>query len=369
MDYAKIGKFEAIALICIGIVNHIVLNMPQNILKSCKSSALLNVLFITLLVFLLLIILTKCFKHFSSSDIIDISEYLGGKPLKVTIGTLYIIFFVFMCAIILRNFAQGLKLIYFPTAPIVVILLAFLFVVAIASKFDIKTLLKCNFILVGLMLITLIFTFCTLGTDFAYQRMFPLLGNGIVETFLTGTGNIYVFSGISLLFFLPPLLKEKGDYSKIAFISMAISSILLFLSILCLLFALPFVFEVEFLSPVYLLVRVSRVGSFLRRPESLFILIWILSLMSFISIFLLFSRTILQKLLALKGSHGMNLWFVQIVLVLALIPQNVAELAFLENNVYKPFCIGLIFLLTFFILILAYFKKKKQNHKKEEKLE
>lgn len=366
MDYAKIGKIEAIALVCIGIVNHTVLNMPKNIIESCGSSSLLNILYLIVLISLFAFILIKCFKPFSGSDIIDISEYLAGKPLKFLMGTLYIVLFLLMSGIILRSFSEGLQLVYFSTAPISIILLAFLVVVAIAGCFSNKSIINCNFIIVLLMLISLAITFCTLSPEFTYQRMFPLLGNGINETFLSGTGNIYALSGICLLFFLPPMLKEKNHYPKIAIASIAISSFLLFLSILSLLFALPFTFNVDELSPIYLLVRASQFGSFLKRPESIFILIWILSIMSFISIFTMFSRIILQKLFALKDARGMNLWFVQLLFLIALLPKNMSQTTFIENTVYKYLSIGIIFFFSFVVLLLAYRKKKKQNKQKEE---
>ena len=46
MNVEKIGKFEAICLVLIIIVNEIVLNIPNLIIYSTASSAILNVIFI-----------------------------------------------------------------------------------------------------------------------------------------------------------------------------------------------------------------------------------------------------------------------------------------------------------------------------------
>lgn len=365
MDYAKIGKIEAIALVCIGVVNHTVLNMPKNLLKATGSSSILNIIYLILMVLLLTFVLNKWSKLFGDSDIVDVSEYLGGKKFKILTGILYIIFFLIMCAIILRNFAQSIKLIYFPTASIVIILLAFVSIVAVASKFNIQSIVKSNLILVILVIASLVITFLALFPRFEYQRMFPLLGNGIDATFLSGLGNIYAFSGFCILFFLPPLLKEKKEFSKISIISMVLTSVLLLLSIISLLFALPFVFSVDELSPIYLLARASQIGSFLKRPESIFILIWILSILSFMCIFMMFSRIILQKLLKLKDHKGMNLWLVELLFLLALLPQNAAQIIRIESYFYKYFAIFLVFVFSMIVLFLAYRKKKKQLGKEE----
>lgn len=38
MNYAKIGTWEAIMLVCVGILNHLLSNLPKKILSSCRFS-------------------------------------------------------------------------------------------------------------------------------------------------------------------------------------------------------------------------------------------------------------------------------------------------------------------------------------------
>ena len=85
MTNSKLRNIEAIALILIVFINHIILNMPQVILSTCGTSSILNVVYITLITFLVGFILIKLFKPFSNYDIIDICDYLGGKTLKIVI--------------------------------------------------------------------------------------------------------------------------------------------------------------------------------------------------------------------------------------------------------------------------------------------
>ena len=68
------------------------------------------------------------------------------------------------------------------------------------------------------------------------QRIFPILGEGLVQTFVTGLGNISAFGGIVFLYFMPPLLKEPNKFRKVAITSVVISAIYLILAVSIILF-------------------------------------------------------------------------------------------------------------------------------------
>ena len=69
MNNIKLSNIEAIGLVLIIIINHIILNFSKSIISTTSSASALIILFVQLLLFL--------FKHFSGKDILDISQYLG----------------------------------------------------------------------------------------------------------------------------------------------------------------------------------------------------------------------------------------------------------------------------------------------------
>ena len=62
-----------------------ILNVSQNFLSTVGTGSIINLIIITIIALIFSIILNKLFKNFSSSDILDISEFLGGKILKFII--------------------------------------------------------------------------------------------------------------------------------------------------------------------------------------------------------------------------------------------------------------------------------------------
>ena len=363
---AKISSIEAIALVCIGILNHAILYLNQSIFKVSNSSTLLNVIYVSLLCFIFGLVISKFFQKFPGKDIIDISEFVGGKFFKYITSILYILFFLLTCSMLLRNFSEGIKITYFLRSPVYIVVLAFLLIPLLANIFGPPAIVRCNLIIVPIMFVSFILTFIGVGSGFTFQRIFPILGSGINETFFIGASNIFILSGICILFFLPPMLKDTTKFKNITLISICISGLLLIFSIASLLFALPFIFNISELSPIYLLIRSTNFGKFLQNPEAIFILIWILSFMSFLSVFTMLLIYIVRKFTKHYNPYIYSFIVMAIVFILTMIPQNLSTLNFLESTVYKYFSIFLIFIYSFIVLLIGFFKEKTPKPKEDD---
>lgn len=81
MKEFKISNKEAISLILIICISHILLSLPRNLLSNIKSSIILNLIFVGFILLIIGFIINKFLKVFPNSDILDISEYLRWKNL------------------------------------------------------------------------------------------------------------------------------------------------------------------------------------------------------------------------------------------------------------------------------------------------
>ena len=363
MTNSKLRNIEAIALILIVFINHIILNMPQVILSTCGTSSILNVVYITLITFLVGFILIKLFKPFSNYDIIDICDYLGGKTLKIVIGILCIIYSIIVSSTILRHFTEILKLNYYSNFSIFFLVLLFLVAPAMANMFGNKAIIKSNLIIVIISLIGLCLVFLSSAPNFVLQRALPLLGNGINETFFLGISNIFAFNGLFFLFFLGSALEKKESFNKITYISIGIIGLFLLLAITSLLLSFPFIFSTQELSPVNFMVKNIEYGTFFERPEALFIFIWILAQISYISVVLMVILLIFKKISNIKQPANLSLAFSSFILFAAMIPLDMADIRFFEDILYKNISLIFIFVILFGILIFANIKYKLNKNK------
>ena len=368
MNYTKIGSIEATFLILVAILNHIVLNLPKNLLDACGSSTPLNIIYISILLFIFLYFVIKLFKKFTNSDIVDVSEFLGGKLLRNIIGILYIGYFTIISSTLLRNFCEILRIVYFPKIPIYFLVIAFLLVAVIANHFGSNTIVKANLIIVPLVMINLLIAFFCVAARFVPEKIFPILGYGFNETFISGATNIFAFTGISYIYFLLPMLKESKNFKSISFIGIGISTLYVFLSVISLLFSFSDVLSINEISPIYFLVRSADFGRFLQRPDAIFFLGWILCLMSYLSISILFITKIFKKIGNLKDRKPIVYISAVLIFIIALLINNFFTLQHVANAFYKYGTLILIFGIFTVILISANIKKKILSSKKNSNL-
>ncbi len=359
MDYYKIGKVEAIALILILMLNRLILTLPKNMYLLTGNSILINAVWVIFLMFLFVFLLIKISKKFVGQDLIDIAEFVGGKFLKVIISTAYIVFFVSISGIILRDFVEGIKILYYSQIPTWLLASLILVIPVVANLHGGNSVIKFNSIIVFITLISLLVILISSTTTYVPQKFFPILGNGINETFFEGATNIYAFSGFCFLFFVMPLLKSSKDFKKIGIISTIIGSIYLFFTLASLLFSFSSLVSVYEISPIYLIMRSTDFGIFFQRPDAIFVFTWILTLMSYLSVVIMFTSIIFKKITNIKTTKYLPYILVSLILIICLIPSNLAQIKTLEDTYYRYFNVVLVFIISPIILVIANFKKRK----------
>lgn len=362
MTKSKIGTVEAIMLVLTIIVTHTISSLPREILVSSKSATIINLIFVSTLAILFSYLVVRLMKNFAGSDIIDISEYLGGKVFKNIVGILFILYFLVSSSILLRNFCESLKIIYYPMTNIVFIIALFILAICTANRLDFNASLKTNLLIIPLVLASIVFLFFANMNKFVPQRIFPIFGDGLFNTFVLGLGNLSAFEGIAFLYFLPPYLKEPEKMKKIALISIGISAIYLILCVSTLLFMFSFFINTNEITPLYNATRYIEIGTFFQRLESVFLLIWIIAFACYLSITSKFAMSIFKKLTNIETKKPLIDVFGILILGITLIPKNYAISNQFETKIYPYLVLGITFSLGISILILANLLKKKQKN-------
>ena len=110
-------------------------------------------------------------------DILDVSEVLGGKVLKVIIGTIFITYFLVSYSIFLRNFCECLKIIYYPSTDIIYVIIFFVFAVCLVNNLEFNASIRTTVFIMPAVLISIFFLFFANFRNFIPQRIFPILGD------------------------------------------------------------------------------------------------------------------------------------------------------------------------------------------------
>lgn len=363
MSSTKINTIDAIMLVLTIAVAHSILSLPRTLLVTTKSATILNLIYISIIAIFIGYFIYYLLKKFPGADIMDISEYLGGKILKNIIGIIYLVFFIVSSSLLLRNFCESIKVIYYLMTNITFIVLLFIVAVCIANRLDFSATLKTNTLILPIVLVFTIFLFFANMNKFVPQRIFPILGEGIFQTFGLGLINLSSFAGIGFLYFLPPLLNKPENMKKICLISIGISAIYIILCVATLLFMFSFFIDTNEITPLYNSTRYIEFGSFFQRLESVFLLFWILTFACYVSFVSKFSTRIFQKLTNIENKKALIDIFAFLILGIALLPKNYATSEKFETEIYPYLVVGIVFVLSLCILILANLSKKKKIRK------
>lgn len=361
MNTEKLGNFEAISLVIIVMISHIILNLPNEILTSTLSAAPLNVIYISSIVLIFFIVLDKFFTPFHNKDIIDVAEYVGGSLLKKITSIIYTIHSIFISGILILSFVDTIKTIYLQNMPTELICLLFILVAILANQFGFKSVSRTNAILMPFILITIVVIFLSLFTDFVPQRIFPILGYGVNETFVSGASNIFAFGELILLFLIRPNLHNSKQAKKVGIISILLSSLFLFLSVLALLLLFPYITGGEGVLSIYMITRSIQFEKLFQRVDALFILIWALTFFSYLSVVISYTLKLNKKATSTNKNSPIVYLIGLAIFIVTLIPQNISQIRFAENVIYKYFSLFIVFILSSTILILGYLKKKKEQ--------
>ena len=354
----KMKKYEAICLILIVMVNKLILNVPYYVIDLVGTGSVINLIYIGILGLIFVVCLNHLFQKFPNSDIIDVSEFIGGKFLKTIVGILFVVFFFFVSYITLSDFVNMIQTIYFQSSPLIFVLLFFMIGIGIANIVGFKSIVRTICLIVPFTLISITFALYAVYDEFNFEKFSPFFGYNFQTTFLNGLLNTFSLYIITYYYFLMPLLKDSFTYKKVTVISYIISWLLLFMTVVSILIIFSSTNDTEPLNSLYLLSRRIELGDFLQRLDAVFVLLWLISIFCYVSVTIFIINRIIKKLTQISDERILTFSTVSILSGLCLLPFNIAISRFIENIVYRYLIIGFIFIFCFILLVLANLKFK-----------
>jgi hypothetical protein len=128
----------------------------------------------------------------------------------------------------------------------------------------------------------------------------------------------------------------------------------------------PFIINTDEMLSIYLIARLIEYGNFLQRVDAVFIFVWILGILSYLSLTFFYILNIFRKITGIKHEKEMVYSLLTLVFSLALVPKNVTYIRFIEQYIYKYFVLVLVFGISGLILLLSYLKSKKIKQENNE---
>ncbi len=357
----KIGNFEIVCLLLNMLTSKIVLNFPRNVAEDAGTAGWLVILIVSIAVYFLFFIITILYKKFQGKDILDIGEGAFGKFGRSITGLLFLFQFLVVVPIVLREFAEDIKIISLTNTPISLVILLFSIGMIIGAFLGIETLVRIHALAVPILAGAFLFILALSVPRFDSSKIAPWLGLGPEVILRKTVSNLSIYSEFFVLFLIIPFLNKKKDYSGIGRYVILISGFFFVVSSLSYLLVFQYPTAMEFFLPMYQLARSIMIGRFIARIESIFILVWASSAFLYLSSGLYFLTYVFQKSFGLKEQKPLLAPFAILIFTLSMVPENLYSTLQIQMQFYRNYAGLITFSVPIILLLISSIRIRKEK--------
>lgn len=319
---AKIGNFETACLLLNMISSKIILDFPRSVSEDAGTAGWLMVLLVSVVMILLFSLITKLYRKYAGQDLLDVGETAMGVFGRTLTGLLFLVQFLILVPVVMREFAEDIKVISLTSTPVSVILLLFTAGMVAGAWLGLETLARIHVLTVPILAGAFVLILLLNIPNFDTSRLAPWLGLGADAILRKGISNLSLFSEYIVLFFMLPYLSKKDDFGGIGRYALIVSGLFLVLTSLCYALIYQYPATTEMFLPMYQVTREISLGRFFTRIESAFIVIWTSSAFLYLSSGLYFITWLFQKSFGLKYQKPLILPFTVLIYALSIFPEN-----------------------------------------------
>ena len=363
------GKWEAATVIINVICTKVFLNFPRKVAEDAGTAGWLMTIYVSILVFLAFFIIARLYARFEGKDLIDIGEHIGGSIGRILVGSIVIVFLLYMTTMYLREFGENMKVINFTVSPLSFVAIFFVVGMVVAAYVGLEAIVRFHAIAVPIIatgFLTIIVAVLPLAN---FVNITPILGTGAHEIFVSGFFKISLYGELLLLFLLIPFLQTHDNFTKTGYTALGFSSFFLIIAAVVVVAVVDYPVTIESFLPIHRLATLINYGRFFQRIESVFVLIWAAAGLLYLSIAFFFIVYIFKKAFKLEYYKPVIVPFAVLVFNLSFLPPNLMAAVQLETQYFRTYAWIITFGMTIMLLVMARLIKKSPQKAEEISME
>lgn len=336
----------------------VLLNYPRSAAEMAGTAGWISSAYISVLALILFSLIMKLYKKFEGKDLLDLGEYIGGGFGRGIIGIILIVYITFITAVILREFAEDMKVVILGVSPISFVLLFFLIGMIVGAYAGVESIFRLGAVAVPLILIGYIVIIVGVAPYYKLENMMPLLGSGPYDIFVKGLPRVSAFSALIILFIYFPFIKSHNNVKQAGIWSIGFTACNLISSAMAFSLVYPFPVTKESFLPIFQLARLINYGRFFQRVESIFVLIWAMAALLYLSLHFYSILFVIKKTFRLQYYKPLIIPYAILIFSLSLLPRNLMSSIDLETEYFRNYAWLVTFGMTFALLLIALAVKK-----------
>ncbi len=361
-----VGKYGLFASIVVSVVGVGAFSYPGIMADEVGTDGWFVTIIAGGICFFLLTLIYRVIVRNNYSTFYIMLEHNLGNILGKIFGFVLSAYFIFSVSLGMRVFAEVMKMYLLEHTPTEFILLVMIFTALYLVRGEVSALVKFNEIAFFVMFLPmiLILIFATKGGDL--NNVLPILQSKpdqYIKALATAT---YAFGGFEITYLILPYIKDKDGIRKTMFKSVVfITLFYAVVTILCLMF-----FRKEhtkqLLWPTITLIRAIVIpGAFVERWEGLVMALWVLFYFTTFVNMYYFSGDIIKTAFHLHDIKLSSLIIAPIIYIIALYPQNIAEVYDASGKITPILSIFSFIILPMTILLGSGVKKRRGKKRNE----
>lgn len=359
----KEAVLEKKELLC-SLINLIVIKMfftyPRMLVNNSANAAWIQLIYAGLVSLLIFFAVDFFYRHTEMKNIFEISEKIGGKPLKIVVGVVIICVLLARLGANMRIFPETIRTVLLPETPTELISLLFAAAVVFGAYMGIYAICRIHSLFIPLVGIVMLLFVLILIPDMRLNNIFPIAGAGTQKIFCTGVSAVDMFSDMMLIYIIMPFCKAERDTKisvKYAIIIGGAASAVILL-VYCLVY--PYPISREFVLPIYQLARIANIGQYFQRFDAFFEFSWSVAMLLYSSLYLYVICYCFAESFGLEYMRELIIPIAVLALSIGFIPTNFVT--FISDSYYLLNISGVIlYAVPFVIGILYSIKKRKER--------
>jgi spore germination protein KB len=330
----KIGVPEAVALATMFTGAELFSAYPSRMADLGQTAGWLVSLVSVLVGTLGTMILACLMANFPGRSIVEVSEEVLGSWLSLPVSLVFLLYFLILTAITLRQYAERILTAFLPVTPLEVIMGLILLGSLLACYLGLEAIGRSAVSLFPLIIGSVLLSLVLVYPYWNYNNLFPLLGSGPVKVLSRGAGESSLFSHFLVLAVVYPQVQVGKRPIRLWLIVAALSASILVLGTLAASMVFPTPVLQENLYPMLQMARLVSFGRFIQRVELFFVFFWVLWVTFKVTLGLYASLTILTRTLKLPYHRPFLLPMAIIVFALGLVPSSFIAVLNIDHGLY-----------------------------------
>lgn len=334
MEQRLIDPLGAFYLLFLTMMAKLFTPEPHMLAGKVGNSAWLVTLLAGLIALLGYWFLAALLRRFPGDSLAGISRQTFGPVVGLVVTLAYIVYFLYLGGISLREFVSAFRLAMMPRTPPGALSMIYIGVVLFVAQRGMETLARMAAYLTPVLLVLLAVTLLGPVRILDFRHLFPIFGAGVGQTLLMPFPESSLYSEVIILGVMAAMLPGPKAIS-VGLRSLLAGMVGQTVTWVVILASFPYPIAARLTFPILEVVRMIELTEIVQRMEAFFVFLWFFVAALKLSLLLLCSSLLFTEIFNLGDYRPVIYPLALIIYTVAFIPSNELTLVWLDSGTLR----------------------------------